>query len=45
MERLSNIASFKQNKRFKIKFDEAYFAAEEYQKSLEASNNVLNLMI
>ena len=46
MERLSNIASFKQNKRFaKLNLMRAYFAAEEYQKSLEASNNVLNLMI
>ena len=44
MERLSNIASFKQNKRFaKLNLMRAYFAAEEYQKSLEASNNVLNL--
>ena len=38
MERLSNIASFKQNKRFaKLNLMRAYLVAEEYQKSLETS--------
>ena len=43
MERLSNVASFKQNKRFaKLNLMKAYFATKEYQKALEASNNVLD---
>ena len=44
MEKLSDIASFKQNKRFaKLNLMKAYYANKEYQKAIEASDNVLNL--